>query len=115
MHGLLPLTLFKAGEVIFREGDAPGAVYAIVSGAVVISKEGRQLATLGREDVFGDMALIDEAPRSATAIATADTECYVIEMDRFHRLMDDVDPVLKTMFKILVARLRTMTQIVTLS
>ncbi len=113
--GPLPVTLFKAGEVIFSEGEAPGAVYAIVSGKVKISKEGRLLATLGRDDVFGDMALIDNAPRSATAVAAEETECYVIDVARFNRLMDDVDPVLQAMFRILVARLRMMTQIVTLS
>lgn len=113
--GVLPITKFDAGDVIFCEGDAPDAVYAIVSGKVTISKEGRLLATLGRDDVFGDMALVDNAPRSATAIATEDTECYVIDVARFNRLMSNVDPVLMGMFKVLVARLRMMTQIVTLS
>ncbi len=112
---MLPVTHFKKGEKIFSEGDAPGSVYAIVAGKVTISKEGRLLATLGREDVFGDMALVDNAPRSATAVAAEDTECYVIDVERFNRLMESVDPVLKGMFRILVARLRTMTQIVTLS
>lgn len=115
MADMLPVMHFKKGEVIFREGDAPGSVYAIVAGKVAISKGGRLLATLGREDVFGDMALIDHAPRSATAVAEEDTECYVIDIDRFNRLMEGVDPVLKGMFRILVARLRMMTQIVALS
>lgn len=113
--GPIPITTFKAGEVIFCEGDAPDAVYAIVSGKVCISKEGRLLATLGRDDVFGDMALIDNAPRSATAVATEETECYMIDVAHFTRLMSDVDPVLQGMFRILVGRLRMMTQIVTLS
>ncbi len=114
MVATLPITHFKAGDVIFREGEAPDAVYVIVSGKVTLAKAGIPLATLEREGIFGDMALIDKAPRSATATATEATECYVIDMARFSRLMDDVDPVLRAIFKILTARLRMMTQMVTL-
>ncbi len=111
----LPIKTFKAGEVIFNEGDEPGAVYIIASGSVEISKGGRRLAALERDSIFGDMALIDHGPRSATARATQDTECYVIEMDQFDRLMNEVDPVLQAIFKILVGRLRHMTEMATMS
>lgn len=111
----LPLRHFSVGDVIFREGDAPDAVYVIATGKVEISKAGRPLAMLERDGIFGDMALIDHRPRSATATALSDVECYVIEMEKFDRLMDNIDPVLQAIYKILVGRLRMMTQMVTLS
>lgn len=114
MSGLLPSRHFSAGEVIFNEGDAPDAVYVIASGKVEISKGGRLLATLERDGVFGDMALIERVPRSASATALTDAECYVIDMDQFDVLVGELDPALKAIFKILSHRLRVMTQMITL-
>lgn len=68
---------FQRGDVIFREGDSGEKMYAVLDGEVMISKSiagaGQEaLAFLQRGDYFGEMALIDNAPRSATAKAHAD-------------------------------------------
>lgn len=77
---------FRAGSVIFREGDAGDKLYIILDGRVRISKfipgVGEEaLAVLGRGDFFGEMALIDEQPRSADAKAH-ETPATVLSIDR---------------------------------
>jgi CheY-like chemotaxis protein len=73
---------FKAGEVIFNEGDAGFEAYVIESGRVTIFKqvEGQKVALgeLGPSGVFGEMALIDDEPRMASAEAAAETVCLVL-------------------------------------
>jgi signal-transduction protein with cAMP-binding, CBS, and nucleotidyltransferase domain len=60
---------FKAGSTIFREGDAARALFVIKSGRVRIQLGNRTLTELAADDIFGEMALIDSEPRSATALA----------------------------------------------
>jgi CRP/FNR family transcriptional regulator, cyclic AMP receptor protein len=76
---------FFAGEAIFKEGDAGDAFYAVLEGKVRISKEiegaGEEALTiLDKGSYFGEMALIDEFPRSASAVAY--TDCRVLMMDK---------------------------------
>jgi CRP/FNR family transcriptional regulator, cyclic AMP receptor protein len=67
-----PVRYFKAGEVIFRQGDAAEELFVIQSGTVEIRLGNRVLDTLPQLSIFGEMALIDSSPRSATAIAATD-------------------------------------------
>ena len=76
---------FFAGEVIFKEGDAGDAFYAVLEGKVRISKgingAGEEALTIvDKGSYFGEMALIDEFPRSASAVAH--TDCRVLMMDK---------------------------------
>src|SRR5690242_1169720 len=64
---------YKAGEDIVRQGDPATALYVILRGRVSINKDGRELRELGSGDYFGEMALLDEYPRSATATAVEPT------------------------------------------
>lgn len=74
---------FKAGEVIVKENDQPAGFFVIASGNVEVVRgdEGdkpQALATLGPGDFFGEMALFEGYPRSATVRATEDTECLAM-------------------------------------
>lgn len=64
-----PLRSFKAGAIIFREGDPAEELYVIKSGKIEIRLGNRVLDTLPERSIFGEMALIDASPRSATAVA----------------------------------------------
>ena len=83
---------FRRGEIIFHAGDPGNALYLIVSGHVKISlpsEEGDEaiLATIGPGDVFGELALLDGAPRSATATALLATEAVILPRDQFRELV----------------------------
>jgi CRP/FNR family cyclic AMP-dependent transcriptional regulator len=82
----------KKDEIIFKEAETGDAFYLIVSGSVRISTivpgVGEEALTILREgEYFGEMALIDDAPRSASAIANDDTILLLIEKENFRKLL----------------------------
>jgi len=77
------------GEIVFHEGDIGEEMYGVVEGKVELRQEDRVLRTLETDDVFGEMALIDSSPRSATAVAAADTVLAVINRHRFLFLVQE--------------------------
>lgn len=106
---------YRLTEIIFREGDGGGALYLILDGKVRISREvsgmGEEaLAVLGPGDAFGEMSLIDAAPRSADA--RVHEACKVLEISKedledllfLHK--DLAYEILMNFVKILSARLR---------
>ncbi len=72
-----------AGETIFREGDSGEEMYGIIDGKVELRTTNRVIAILGADDIFGEMAIVDESPRMASAVALTDTELAVIDRHRF--------------------------------
>jgi CRP-like cAMP-binding protein len=105
---------FRRGEVIFHAGDPGDALFIIVSGEVKISlpsDEGDEaiLATLREGDVFGELALLDGAPRSATASALVPTEAVVLPRDRFRELIATVPAVRDVLLASLAGELRRLT------
>jgi sulfate permease, SulP family len=85
---------FKAGETIFTRGDAGGDLFLIRRGAVRImlplsDRQGHHLATFGRGDFFGEMAFLDRAPRSANAVASSDTELFLLSRRRFDAFAEE--------------------------
>jgi len=75
--------LIKAGDIIFREGDEARELFVVKSGEVRIQLGNRTLAELSANDVFGEMALIDNEPRSATALAVTDVELVAVSEKQF--------------------------------
>lgn len=77
-----------AGKVLTKEGDPGREFFMIVDGAVRIERGGQLIRTIGPGDFFGDIALVVERPRMATATADADTQLLVVGHREFHSLMD---------------------------
>jgi len=85
---------FGAGQVIFHLGDPGGLLYIITEGKVKISNstpDGQEalLAILGTGDFFGELALLDDSPRSATAEAIEPTETLTLHREEFIRFLGD--------------------------
>jgi len=82
----------KAGEVLFREGDAGDGLYVVMKGSVRISKQGatgeEALAVLEPPAFFGEMALIDLATRAADAIANEDSDLFFIPLQELRSVID---------------------------
>ncbi len=106
----MPTDHYKAGQIIFEEGYPADGVYLICSGKVKIVKNRNdkeiEHAVLGEDTIFGEMAFIDERPRSATVIAIADTWCYKHNKDVFHAKIKPLDPALAKIFQDLVGVIR---------
>ena len=81
----------KPGAVVFKEGDLDKSLGIIVKGAIDILKDGKKLATLNSSQTFGEMALIDGEPRSATGVAKIQTVIFFIREEHLLSLTEE-DP-----------------------
>jgi CRP-like cAMP-binding protein len=86
MEGLKRLTRdreparFAEKKVIMKEGDAAASMYIVVDGTVAIAVRSKVVERVGPGGIFGEMALVDQSPRSASAIA--ETDCTLIALNR---------------------------------
>jgi CRP/FNR family cyclic AMP-dependent transcriptional regulator len=98
---------FKAGDVIFKEGEPGTEFFVIQSGKVDIQLGNRLLGTLGDHDIFGEMALIDPAPRSATATAKTDVKIVPVSEKQFLFLVSRTPHFALNVMRTLARRLRS--------
>jgi CRP-like cAMP-binding protein len=97
---------FKAGTAIFREGDEAHELYVIKSGEVRIQIGNRTVSELSTDHVFGEMALIDNEPRSASAIAVTDVELVPVSEKQFLFLVSQTPYFALKVMRVLAQRLR---------
>lgn len=91
LEGFLHERHYLPGEIVFDQGEEGQALYVILSGRVVICHPGKAalpIAELGPGDFFGELALLDDAPRSAQARASTETQLAVFFRGDFERLLD---------------------------
>lgn len=105
---------FVAGEIVFSEGDVGDQAFILKSGKVKITvKVGdetpRTLATIGPGSIFGEMALIDDAVRAASAVVLEESQAMVISQAEFQERLKKSDPVIGLLLKIYTDRLREQT------
>jgi len=100
------LRTFRSGEAIFREGDPGDYLFAIVEGEVDIQVRGAVVDHLAAGSVFGEMALIDRLPRSATALAATDCKLAAISEKRFLRLIEQTPRFALQVMRVITERLR---------
>ncbi|HID32791.1 MAG TPA: Crp/Fnr family transcriptional regulator [bacterium (Candidatus Stahlbacteria)] len=101
--------ILKSGEVLFREGDPGDQMYLIRSGKIKITKgegdEEKVLAVLKEGDFFGEMAIIDGSPRSASALAVDEVKLIIIDKDAFFSKIKE-NPLIEYVLETLTRRLR---------
>ena len=102
---------FSAGQIVFHMGDPGGLLYIITKGKVKISHsnpDGQEalLAILGPSDHFGELALLDDAPRSATAEAIEPAEMLTLHRDVFTRFLNHNPPFAHHVLATLSSRIR---------
>jgi CRP-like cAMP-binding protein len=96
----------RANAVLFSQGDAGSEMYGVVEGEIELRVNGRAVRTLGPDDVFGEMAIVDSSPRSATAVATKDTVLAVIDKRRFLFLVQETPMFALQVMSTMASRLR---------
>ncbi len=102
---------FKANSTIYNEGDQGDAVYIILRGQVefrrnVVGKSPRKLAKIGEGKMFGDLALFDNRPRAASAIALKKTAAFRVTREEFLGRLSTMDPAMRYVVETLVERIR---------
>jgi CRP/FNR family transcriptional regulator, cyclic AMP receptor protein len=98
-----------AGTVIFEEGDAGEEMFGVVEGTVELRLKSGHTLTLGPDEIFGEMALVDRSPRSATAVAVEETTLAVIDRTRFLFLVGETPTFALQVMSSLAERLRAAT------
>ena len=97
---------YAKGETVIMEGSGGAAFFLIESGEVSVSVKGTERATLGPGDYFGELALIDGGPRSATVVASTDLVCYGLTFWEFRPLVEANGAIAWKLLEALAKRLR---------
>ena len=105
---------FRRGETIFHLGDPGDALFIVMAGSIKITLPADTgdeaiLATLRPGDFFGELALLDGAPRSATAVAIEATETYILPRDQFRELIATEPVMREALLATLAAEVRRLT------
>lgn len=106
---------YRKNETIFHQGDPGDSLYIVESGSVKIvlpspeGEEGAIIATLGSGEFFGELALLDGAPHSATAVAIEPTQTQVLSRATFDELIETQPALRRALFAGLAAELRRLT------
>jgi len=103
---LLKVRHFAKGETVIVEGSGGAAFFLIDSGEATVTRKGVHLATLGPGDYFGEIALIDGGPRSATVTASTDLCCYGLTFWEFRPLIERNGTIAWKLLQALAKRLR---------
>ncbi|MCE6989938.1 cyclic nucleotide-binding domain-containing protein [Dyadobacter sp. CY323] len=97
---------YSDGQEIFAKGDLGDSMYIIYTGQVGIYDGKKQLALFNKGEIFGELALLDTEPRSATTIAETDILVFRIDQEDFFELMEERDEILRNVLRILCQRIR---------
>jgi len=97
-----------AGRALMREGDAGREFFVLVDGAVGIVRGGTRIRTIAPGDFFGEIALLAEGPRTATATTDSDSTLLVLGHREFHSLMDQFPAIRTCVLEALATRIRNL-------
>jgi len=97
---------FSQGDAITREGEPGTGFFVILEGSAQVMVRGQTVATLGPGEALGEMALLDEGPRSATVVAATDLRCIALTPWEFKPFVEEHPTVAWTLLQTLARRLR---------
>jgi CRP-like cAMP-binding protein len=100
------VSTIEAGSPLVRQGDEGDALFVLLAGAARVERDGANVAQLGPGDYFGELALLDPAPRAATVTAVEDCEVAVLSVRMFRVLLRDVPQIAAELLAQLARRVR---------
>ena len=98
--------LFSTGNLVVREGDPGDALFVVASGTFQIEKAGTKLREIRAGAVFGEVALLDGAPRAASVVALTDGQLLRIPRAEFEALLDESPELARGVIRTLIGHLR---------
>lgn len=104
----VPLKRMKAGDVLFKAGDPGTTMVLVIEGRIDIRVGDRVVETVGLHGIVGEMALLDSAPRSATAVAATNGEIAIIDRNQFLDLVRENPGFSLTVMLAMANRIRRM-------
>jgi CRP/FNR family cyclic AMP-dependent transcriptional regulator len=94
------------GDVVFQAGDLGAEMFGVISGTIELRKDGVALTQIGAEGTFGELAIIEHAPRSLTAVAVEPSKVAVIDERTFLYLVHETPTFAIQVMRSLAARIR---------
>lgn len=94
------------GHVIVRQGDPGDALFVVARGTLRVQKDNRTLREIGRGAVFGEMALLDGAPRAATVEAVSEAQLLRVPRSEFEALLDESPEIARAVIRMLLGYVR---------
>jgi CRP/FNR family cyclic AMP-dependent transcriptional regulator len=101
----------EAGKALAREGEPGSEFFVIVEGEVSVAKEGQEIRTLGPGDFFGEIALIEDRPRTATVTAKTPLRFFVLTRQNFRNLLQHQPELEEKVMHALEERVRATEQV----
>jgi len=95
-----------AGQVLTREGSPGSEFFVIIDGSVTVDHGGQTVRTMGAGDFFGEIALLDDSPRTATATTAAPTKLLVLSRREFRSLMQGHPSIEACVLRCLIQRIK---------
>ena len=95
-----------AGKILVEEGRIGQEYFIIVDGTANVTRNGKKVATLGPGSHFGELALLDRRPRSASVVSVTDLDVLVMSQRQFNGLLETVPTIARKMLSALASRLR---------
>lgn len=96
------------GAVILEQGGGGRSAYVILSGEFVVRRNGRKVATLGPGAIVGELALVDDQPRSATVVCTVPARVLEVTSGQFRAVLDEVPALAHKLMSALAGRVRNL-------
>lgn len=97
---------FDAGEYVVRQGQVGTGFYLVVSGRVRVVRGGAVLARLGSGEFFGELSVLDQAPRMAHIVAEEPTTCLALASWEFTKIIERTPKIAVALLRIMARRLR---------
>jgi CRP/FNR family cyclic AMP-dependent transcriptional regulator len=97
---------FATGDVVFAEGDPGRTMFVVLEGRISVEREGRILEEVAPGGIFGEIAILDEGPRSATARATEPSRLCEVDVHRFQFLTQNMPFFAIEVMRVMADRLR---------
>jgi CRP/FNR family cyclic AMP-dependent transcriptional regulator len=119
MRSMAEINIFKSsshartlddGEILFREGDAGDVMFAVVDGEIELTKDGTVVEVVGEGGILGELALLDPAPRSATARVRTSARVVPVDQKQFTFLVQEHPTFALQVMRIMADRLRKTTE-----
>ncbi len=98
----------RAGEAVFQEGEPGDCMYVILAGEAEIRVKGKYADTIGVGGIIGEMALLDNSPRSATVVALEDCKLVGVTQEQFLHLIQGTPAFAVKIMRVMADRLRGM-------
>lgn len=104
-------TIFKQkGDIILREGEETDDAYIILEGEIEVTKKNKQVALLKENSIFGEIAMVDSRPRTATCTAKTDVTLGMVTRQNYKQLLKHRPEAINPLLRIVTDRMRNLTE-----